>query len=139
VPPRLSDFENIACKVMGIILVILLCLLAFQLMGCAVLRTGGTTIGWTDSGAPIVRSIQAPSSFPLLDNRGILHEYRDSKAYPLITKPTHMSVLQVYCGVHRQWETIRIVWKRSNLTKIEHREENSFWRWNYNVSRNKKQ
>ena len=111
--------------------------LALLNLGCA--RSTSRTIGWTDSGAPIVRSIQAPSSFPVLDNRGILHKYRDSKAYPLITKPTHMSVLQVYCGVHRQWETLRIVWKRSNLTKIEHREENSFWRWNYNVSRNKKQ
>ena len=118
---------------------IILLSLALLNLGCA--HSTSRTIGWTDSGAPIVRSVstQPPSSFPLLDNRGILHEYRDSKAYPLITKPTHMSVLQVYCGVHRQWETIRIVWKRSNLTKIEHREENSFWRWNYNVSRNKKQ
>jgi hypothetical protein len=82
---------------------------------------------------------QAPSSFPLLDNRGILHEYRDSKAYPKITKPTHMSVLQVYCGVHRQWETLRIVWRRSSLTKIEHREEADYWRWTYMVSRSKKQ
>ena len=98
--------------------------------------TGGTTIGWTDNGAPIVRST---SSFPLLDNRGILHEYRDSKAYPKITKPTHMSVLQVYCGVHRQWETLRIVWRRGNLTKIEHREEADYWRWTYIVNRSKKQ
>ncbi len=109
--------------------------LALTQVGCA--HSTSRTIGWTDNGAPIVRSTQTPSSFPLLDNRGILHEYRDSKAYPMITKPTHMSVIQVYCGVHRQWETLRIVWKRGNLTKIEHREEK--WRWNYNVRRSKKQ
>ncbi len=129
----MSDFENIACKAMAVILIILLCFLSFQLMGCA---TGGTTIGWTENGA---LSTQTPSSFPVLDNRGILHEYRDSKAYPKITKPTHMSVLQVYCGVHRQWETLRIVWRRSSLTKIEHREEADYWRWTYIVNRSKKQ
>jgi len=123
---------------MGIILIILLSFLSFQLMGCSI-PTHGTTVGWTDGGAPIVRSIQAPSSFPLLDNRDILHEYRDSKAYPKITKPTHNDELTLYCAVHRQWETVKIVWKRSNLTNIGHREENSYWRWNYNVSRNKKQ
>ena len=114
-------------------LMIYLGLIGLALFSCA---TGGTTIGWTDNGAPIVR---APSSFPLLDNRGILHEYRDSKAYPMITKPTHSTVIQVYCGVHRQWETLRIAWKRSDLSKIEHREESSFWRWTYMVSRSKKQ
>ena len=133
VPPRLSDFENIACKVMGIILVILLCLLAFQLMGCSI-PTHGTTVGWTDSGAPIVRS---SSSFPLLDNRDILHEYRNE--YTRITHPTHNDELTLYCAVHFQWETVKIVWKRGNLTKIEHREESSYWRWTYMVSRNKKQ
>jgi hypothetical protein len=108
--------------------------LALTQVGCA--HSTSQTIGWTDNGAPIVR---APSSFPLLDNRGILHEYRDSKAYPKITKPTHNDELTIYCGSHFQWETVKIVWKRGNLTKIEHREENSFWRWNYNVTRNKKQ
>ena len=131
----MSDFENIACKAMAVILIILLCFLSFQLMGCSI-PTNGTTVGWTDNGAPIVEPAQA---FPLLDNRGILHEYRDSKAYPKITKPTHMSVLQVYCGVHRQWETLRIVWRRSSLTKIEHREEADYWRWTYIVNRSKKQ
>ncbi len=100
-------------------------------LACA---TGGTTIGWTDGGAPIVR---APSSFPLLDNRGILHEYRNE--YTRITHPSHNDELTLYCAVHRQWETVKIVWKRSNLTNIGHREENSYWRWNYNVTRNKKQ
>ena len=106
--------------------------LALTQVGCA--HSTSQTIGWRSM------STQAsPSSFPLLDNRGILHEYRDSKAYPKITKPTHNDELTIYCGSHFQWETVKIVWKRGNLTKIEHREENSFWRWNYNVTRNKKQ
>jgi hypothetical protein len=98
--------------------------------------TGGTTIGWTDNGAPIVNTSQA---FPVLDNRGILHEYKsDSKTYKRITHPS-TDKLTLYCGVHFQWETLRIQWKRSNLTNIGHREENSFWRWTYIVTRNKKQ
>jgi hypothetical protein len=131
----LSDFENIACKVMGIILIILLSFLSFQLMGCSI-PTHGTTVGWTDGGAPIVRSL---SSFPLLDNRDILHEYKsDAKTYKRITHPS-TDKLTLYCAVHFQWETVNIVWKRSNLTNIGHREESSFWRWTYMVSRNKKQ
>ena len=98
--------------------------------------TGGTHVGWTDNGAPIVRS---SSSFPLLDNRGILHEYRDRNVYTRITHPVHNDELTIYCGSHFQWETVKIVWKRGNLTKIEHREEIDYWRWNYNVTRNKKQ
>ena len=108
--------------------------LALTQVGCA--HSTSQTIGWTDNGAPIVES---PSSFPLLDNRGILHEYRDSNVYTRITHPVHNDELTIYCGSHFQWETVKIVWKRGNLTKIEHREENSFWRWNYNVTRNKKQ
>ena len=105
----------------------------FLNLACA---TGGTTIGWTNSGAPIVR---ASSSFPLLDNRGILHEYKsDSKTYKRITHPRN-DKLTLYCGVHRQWETLRIMWKRSGLYTIGHREENSFWRWTYMVTRSKKQ
>ena len=129
----MSDFENIACKAMAVILIILLCFLSFQLMGCA---TGGTTIGWTENGAPIVEPAQA---FPLLDNRDILHEYKsDAKTYKRITHPS-TDKLTLYCAVHFQWETVNIAWKRSNLTNIEHREESSFWRWTYTVSRNKKQ
>jgi|TARA_R110002051_G_scaffold239918_1_gene300571 hypothetical protein len=29
-----SDFENIVCKVLGVILFLILCILTFQLMGC---------------------------------------------------------------------------------------------------------
>ena len=92
--------------------------------------------------------MRASSSFPLLDNRGILHEYKsDTKTYKRITHPS-TDKLTLYCGVHFQWETIRIAWKRSDLTNIDKAEqfstysaleESSFWRWTYMVSRNKKQ
>ena len=140
----MNDFESKACKVMAVILIILLSFLSFQLMGCSI-PTHGTTVGWTDSGAPIVNTSQA---FPLLDNRGILHEYKsDTKTYKRITHPS-ADKLTLYCGSHFQWETIRIVWKRSDLTNIDKAEqfstysaleESSFWRWTYMVSRNKKQ
>ena len=131
----MTDFENIACKAMAVILIILLCFLSVQLMGCSI-PTNGTTVGWTDNGAPIVEPTQA---FPLLDNRDILHEYKsDAKTYKRITHPSK-DKLTLYCAVHRQWETVNIAWKRSSLTNIEHREESSFWRWTYTVRRNKKQ
>ena len=112
--------------------------LALTQVGCA--HSTSQTIGWTDNGAPIVRSMStqaSPSSFPLLDNRGILHEYRES--YNRVIKPSHNDELTIYCGSHFQWETVKIVWKRGNLVKIEHREEVDYWRWNYSVTRNKKQ
>lgn len=30
----MSDFESVACKVLGVILFFVMCILAFQLMGC---------------------------------------------------------------------------------------------------------
>ncbi len=30
----MSDFENVACKVLGVILFLIMCILVFQLMGC---------------------------------------------------------------------------------------------------------
>ena len=110
---------------------LLLSFLSLTLLSCA---TGGTTVGWTDNGAPIV-----VREIPVLDNRGILHEYKsDAKTYKRITHPSK-DKLTLYCAVHRQWETVNIAWKRSSLTNIEHREESSFWRWTYTVRRNKKQ
>ena len=75
------------------------------------------------------------ASFPLLDNRGILHEYR--KEYNRITHPTHKDKFQVYCGIHFQWETIRIAWGRGSLNKIE--QKRLIWRWTYMVDKSKKQ
>ena len=97
--------------------------------------TGGTTIGWTDNGAHIVK----PEPISVLDNRGILHEYkRNNKTYKRITHPS-TDKLTLYCGSHFQWETLKIVWRRGNLTNIEHREEMDYYRWTYIVTRNKKQ
>ena len=108
--------------------------LSFSLVLFTRCATGGTTIGWTDDGAPIVAR-----EIPVLDNRGILHEYKsDAKTYKRITHPSK-DKLTLYCGSHFQWETLRIVWRRSSLTKIEHREEANYWRWTYIVNRSKKQ
>ena len=124
----------------------LLNLLGLTLLNLAC-ATGGTHSGWADSRAPIVKSSNS-IKFPLLDNRGILHEYKsDTKTYKRITHPRN-DELTLYCAVHRQWETIRIAWKRSSLSKIDKAEqfstysaleENSYWRWTYVVTRNKKQ
>ena len=123
----MSNFENSACKVMGIILILLLSFLSVQLMGC-------TTIGWTDSGAPIVRQMWAKEdarrlalnekkqSFSLLDNRGILHKYKTRHS----TSWNPQNVIQVYCGSHYKWETLRIVWRRDKLL-------NQVWKWTYIV------
>ena len=65
-----SDFERVTCKVLGIILFCILCILVLQLNGCA---TGGTTVGWADNGAPIV----VKRTYPLIDYNGIEHQYKD--------------------------------------------------------------
>ena len=82
---------------------------------------------------------QASPSFPLLDNRGILHEYRDKSAYSEIIRPTHNQKLTLYCGSHFQWEILRIQWKRGSLSTIEHREEMDYFRWTYIINKAKKQ
>jgi len=82
---------------------------------------------------------QASPSFPLLDNRGILHEYKsDSKTYKRITHPRN-DKLTLYCGSHFQWEILRIQWKRGSLSTIEHREEMDYFRWTYIINKAKKQ
>tara|TARA_R110000744_G_scaffold167080_1_gene284430 strand:+ start:436 stop:795 length:360 start_codon:yes stop_codon:yes gene_type:complete len=109
--------------------------LALTQVGCA--HSTSQTIGWTDNGAPIVRP--KTQTFPILDNRGILHEYKsDYKTYKRITHPKS-DKLTLYCGVHFQWEIIRIAWKRGNITNIAHREEMEYWRWTYTINKAKKQ
>ena len=128
----MSDFEEIACKGLGIVLFLLVVILSVQLMGCA---TGGTTIGWTDSGAPIVKPKGSTQAYPLLDNRGILHTYRDN--FDKIVFPTHNKKLTLYCGSHFQWENVTAMWKSSG-GNIGHREEADYYRWMYIVSKHPK-
>ena len=69
-----------------------------------------------------------PSSFPLLDHRGVLHTYRDD--FDKLIFPRHNRKLTQYCAAHFQWESIKAVWKR---------EGDGYYRWHYIVSRSKKQ
>ena len=71
---------------------------------------------------------QKLSSFPLLDNRGILHEYRDN--FDKLIFPRHNKKLTQYCATHFQWESIKAVYKRK---------DDCYYRWHYIVSRSKKQ
>jgi len=119
----MSDFEDVACKVLGIILLTVLCILAFQLMGCA---TGGTMVGWTDNGAPIV----AKRTYPLLDYNGIEHQYKGDVSN--FTFPKHNRKLTQYCSIHFYWEDIQAKWSQD-----KHAEPGNH-RWNYFVTKNKK-
>jgi len=119
----MSDFENIACKTLGIILFVVLCMLAFQLNGCA---TGGTAVGWTDSGAPIV----VKRSYPLLDYNGIEHQYKGDVSNFIF--PKHNRELTQYCSIHFCWEDIQARWTQDKQA------ESGNHRWNYFVTKNKK-
>jgi hypothetical protein len=67
-------------------------------------------------------------SFPLLDNRGVLHKYRDD--FDKLIFPKDNRKLTQYCGKHFQWESIKARWKKNNIGE---------WGWSYMVSRSKKQ
>ena len=106
---------------MAIILVILLSLLSFQLMGCTLAANRSINI-------PGDLQVKAIEGYPLLDNRGILHKYRDN--FKSIIFPTHNKKLTQYCGTHFQWEVIKSVWKRK---------DDDNYSWHYIVRRSKKQ
>ena len=119
----MSDFEKKACKVLGIILFIVLCLLTLQLNGCA---AGGTTKDWTDNGAPIV----VEQSYPLTDYNGIEHQYKGDVSN--FTLPKHNKKLTQYCRVHFHWEDIQARWSQDKQA------ESGNYRWNYFVTENKR-
>ncbi len=119
----MSNFEDVACKVLGIILFAILCILVLLLNGCA---TGGTTVGWTDSGAPIV----VQRTYTLLDYNGIEHQYKDD-----VLKMLYLSddkKLTQYCSIHFDWEDIQARWSQDKLA------EPGNHIWNYLVTKNKK-
>ena len=118
----MSNFEEIACKGLGIVLFLLVVILSVQLMGCT-------------STIPKEEPHNTPISFPLLDHRGILHTYRDN--FDKIVFPTHNKKLTLYCGSHFQWENVTAMWKSSG-GNIGHREEADYYRWMYIVSKHPK-
>ena len=118
----MSNFENICCKVLGIILFLLVIILSVQLIGCTSSSNGAIKITPKEEPHDTIRD------YPLLDHRGVLHKYRDN--FESIIFPKHNKKLTQYCGTHFQWESIKAVYKR---------EGNSDYRWYYIVSKNKKQ
>ena len=88
--------------------------------------TGGTTVGWTDSGAPIVVN----KTYPLIDYNGIEHQYKGDVTN--FTFPKHNRKLTQYCSIHFEWEDIQARWSQDKLA------EPGNHRWNYLVTKNKK-
>ena len=89
--------------------------------------TGGTTVGWTDNGAPIVRVPTKITSYPLLDSYGEQHKYRE--LFDSFIFPQNNKKLTLYCAFHFEWEDIRAVYGK---------DENDYWGYSYVVTKNKK-
>ena len=119
---NLNEFESNCCKGLSIVLVILLAIISFQLVGCTSASNGAINVIPKEEVHDTIRS------FPLLDNRGILHKYRDD--FDKLIFPRHNRKLTQYCAAHFQLESIKAVWKR---------EGDGYYRWHYIVSRSKKQ
>ena len=112
-----TDFERVTCKVLGIILFCILCILVLQLNGCV------SNI----KEVPIARVPTKITSYPLEDHKGELHKYREH--FDSFIFPRHNRKLIQYCAFHFEWEDIKAVYKR---------DENGEWRFFYIVTKNKK-
>jgi hypothetical protein len=88
--------------------------------------SGGTTVGWTDGGAPIV----VQRTYPLIDYNGIEHQYKGDVSN--FTFPKHNRKLTHYCSIHFEWEDIQARWSQDKLAEPDN------YRWNYLVTKNKK-
>ena len=69
------------------------------------------------------------TTFPLIDERGIKHRYRGNINDFIF--PTHKRKLTKYCTIHFHWEHIKAVWGPDKY-------DNSNYRWNYRVKKDKK-
>jgi hypothetical protein len=86
--------------------------------------TGGTTIGWTNGGAPIV----VKRTYPLLDYNKIEHQYKDDVLTMLYL--SNDKKLTQYCSIHFYWEDIQARWSEDKQA------EPGNYRWNYLVTKN---
>ena len=107
----MSEFEQKACNILGIILFFIICLLVLQLNGCA------TTNPLTG---------EEETHYPLIDTRLVVHKYKDNIQWMLF--PKNNTKLTQYCSVHFEWEDITPLYRRIN-------EE---YKWVYQVKKNKK-
>ena len=113
----MSDFENIACKTMGIILLILIVILSLQLMSC----TSNNQV------APEVQIKPKKQAISLLDSSGGMHKYKVNVSK--LNLPNDNQLLTQYCMNHYQWE---------NITVFRHLKDGTVDTW-YRISPHKKQ
>jgi predicted component of type VI protein secretion system len=88
------------------------------------LFTGCTS---TTKGIPIARVPTKITSYPLIDNRGIEHKYRD-KVDSFIFPHDNKKLTQ-FCAFHFHWEDIKAVYRK---------DEDGKWGYTYIVNKNKK-
>ena len=78
-------------------------------------------------GIPIARVPTKITSYPLIDNRGIEHKYRD-KVDSFIFPHDNKKLTQ-FCAFHFHWEDIKAVYRK---------DEDGKWGYTYIVNKNKK-
>ena len=113
----MSTFEERACKILGVVLFCIICILILQLSGCAP----------KIKEVPIARVPTKVTSYPLEDHKGELHKYREN--FDSFIFPRHNRKLTQYCAFHFEWEDIRAVYMRDKYGK---------WGYSYIVKKNKK-
>ena len=118
----MSDFENMACKAMAVILIILLCFIGVQLIGCTSASNGAINVN-----KPLIHNID-PTDYPLLGHDGELHKFGENLHKMIF--PKHNQRLTQYCAIHFQWENVNVVYSRM---------EDNQWGYKYIITKNKKQ
>ena len=113
----MTHFENIACKVMGIILLILIVILSLQLTSCV----SKTQV------VPETPIKPKKHAISLLDSSGSSHKYKVDVSR--LNLPNDNQLLTQYCMNHYQWE---------NITVFRHLKNGSVETW-YRISPHKKQ
>ena len=113
----MTDFENMACKIMGVILFLLVVILGLQLMSC----TSNNQV------TPEVQIKPKKQAISLLDNSGSLHKYKVNVSK--LNLPNDNQLLTQYCMNHYQWE---------NITVFRHLKNGTVETW-YRISPHRKQ
>ena len=90
----------------------------FSIIGCA---------NVTNRTPPIARVPTKITSYPLIDNRGVEHKYRDK--VDSFVFPHDNKKLTQFCAFHFHWEDIKVVYRKN---------ENGKWGYTYIVNKNKK-
>ena len=116
----MTHFENIACKVMGVILFLLVVILGLQLTSCASKVPNNQV-------APEVQIKPKKQAISLLDSSGNSHKYKVDVSK--LNLPNDNQLLTQYCMNHYQWE---------NITVFRHLKNGTIETW-YRISPHRKQ